>query len=57
MTNESHSDASNNKTEKTKQETADYKNLIQSTDQNPTKKTQTNPVVVLLAVIALASGH
>ena len=56
MTNESHSDASNNKTEKTKQETADYKNLIQSTDQNPTKKTQNNPVVVLLAVIALASG-
>ena len=56
MTNESHSDASNNKTEKTKQETADYKNLIQSVDQNPTKKTQTNPVVVLLAVIALASG-
>ena len=56
MTNESHSDASNNKTEKTKQETAGYKNLIQSTDQNPTKKTQTNPVVVLLAVIALASG-
>ena len=37
MTNESHSDASNNKTEKTKQETADYKNLIQSTDQNPKK--------------------
>lgn len=56
MTNESHSDASNNKTEKTKQETADYKNLIQSTNQNTTKKAQTNPMVVLLAVIALASG-
>lgn len=56
MTNESHSDASNNKTEKTKQETADYKNLIQSTNQNTTKKAQNNPVVVLLAVIALASG-
>ena len=57
MTNESHhSDASNNKTEKTKQETVDYKNLIQSVDQNTTKKAQTNPVVVLLAVIALTSG-
>lgn len=56
MTNESHSDASNNKTETTKQETVNYKNLIQLVDQNPTKKAQTNPVVVLLAVIALASG-
>lgn len=56
MTNESHSDVSNNKTEKTKQETVDHKNLIQPVDQNPTKKAQTNPVVVLLAVIALASG-
>ena len=56
MTNESHSDASNNKTEKTKQETVDYKNLIQPVDQNPTKKAQTNPMVVVLAVIALASG-
>ncbi len=56
MTNESHSDASNNKTETTKQETVDYKNLIQPVDQNPTKKAQTNPLVVLLAVITLASG-
>lgn len=56
MTNESHSDASNNKTEKTKQETVDYKNLIQPVDQNPTKKAQTNPMVVVLTVIALASG-
>ena len=52
MTNESHSDASNNKTETTKQETVDYKNLIQPVDQNTNKKAQTNPVVVLLTVIA-----
>ena len=56
MTNESHSDTQNNKSEKTEQKTVDYKNLIQSVDQNTTKKAQTNPVVVLLAVIALTSG-
>ena len=56
MTNESHSDTQNNKSEKIEQETVDYKNLIQSVDQNTTKKAQTNPLVVLLAVIALTSG-
>ncbi len=56
MTNESHSDTQNNKSENTEQETVDYKNLIQSVDQNTTKKAQTNPLVVLLAVIALASS-
>lgn len=56
MTNESHSDTQNNKSEKTEQETVDYKNLIQPVGQNATKKAQTNPLVVLLAVIALVSG-
>ena len=56
MTNESHSDTQNNKSEKTEQKTVDHKNLIQSVDQNTTRKSQTNPLAVLLAVIALASG-
>lgn len=56
MTNESHSDAQNNKSTKAEQETVAPKDTIQAVDQNTIKKSQTSPVVVALAVVALASG-
>lgn len=56
MTNESHSDTQNNKAKKAEQETVVLKDTVRAVDQNTTKKTQTNPVVVVLVVVALASG-
>lgn len=56
MTNESHSDAQNNKSKKSEQETVAPKDTVQAVDQNTVKKSQTSPVVVVLAVVALASG-
>ena len=56
MTNESHSDAQNNKPKKSEQETVAPKDTVQAVDQNTVKKSQTSPVVVALAVVALASG-
>lgn len=56
MTSESHSDAQNNKPKKSEQETVALKNTVQAVDQNTVKKSQTSPVVVVLAVVALASG-
>ena len=56
MTNESHSDAQNNKSTKAEQETVAPKDTVQAVDQNTVKKSQTSPVVVVLAVVALASG-
>lgn len=56
MTNESHSDAQNNKSKKSEQETVAPKDTVQAVDQNTVKKSQASPVVVVLAVVALASG-
>jgi peptidase Do len=56
MTNESHSDTQNNKSDKAEQETVTPKNVIQTTNKHTSKKTRTNPMVVVLAVVALASG-
>lgn len=56
MTNESHSDTQNNKSEKTEQETVDLKNVVQTTNKKTSKKTKTNPMVAVLVVVALASG-
>lgn len=56
MTNESHSDAQNNKSTKAEQKTVAPKDTVQAVDQNTVKKSQTSPVVVVLAVVALASG-
>ena len=56
MTSESHSDAQNNKSTKAEQETVAPKDTVQAVDQNTVKKSQTSPVVVVLAVVALASG-
>lgn len=56
MTNESHSDAQNNKSTKAEQKTVAPKDMVQAVDQNTVKKSQTSPVVVVLAVVALASG-
>ncbi len=56
MTNESHSDTQKNKSDKVEQETVVLKDTVQAANQNTTKKAQTSPVVVVLAVIALASG-
>lgn len=56
MTNESHSDAQNNKSKKSEQETVAPKDTVQAVDQNTVKKSQASPVVVVLAIVALASG-
>lgn len=56
MTSESHSDAQNNKSKKSEQETVAPKDTVQAVDQNTVKKSQASPVVVVLAVVALASG-
>ena len=47
MTNESHSDTQNNKSEKTEQETVDLKNVVQTTNKKTSKKTKTNPMVAV----------
>lgn len=56
MTSESHSDAQNNKSKKSEQETVAPKDTVQAVDQNTVKKSQASPVVVVLAIVALASG-
>ena len=56
MTNESHSDTQNNKSDKAEQETVTPKNVIQTTNKHTSKKTRTNPMVAVLVVVALASS-
>ena len=53
MTNESHSDTQNNKSDKAEQETVTPKNVIQTTNKHTSKKTRTNPMVVVLAQLTL----